>query len=366
MSLLSAMCNLAVLGRPRDQPGPFDPGQVKKILVVRNDNIGDVICTTPALDALRQAFPQATIAAVVCTLAEEALSGHRALDRLWAYPKAKHKQQGPLASLLRLGRVLLDLRRERFDLAIAPRASFSTSQGWIVYASRARWRLGPRAQGKRARWGFYYNLPADPPGPDLHEVERCFHLLSHIQVDSGDKRLYLKVPEAAADKARAFLAAHGLDQQPGPLVVNITRWAYRPDRFWPAERYRALVEELAARPGGLVVTHAPADRQWVAGLLEGLAVPVFWSVSLKEFAALLARGRALVTAEGGPMHLAAALGLPLVVLWGKTPRKVWHPWGVAHRIVGHGGPVDTIAPGQVLMALDDLLSKPPRPPAGVD
>ncbi|MFH1033191.1 MAG: glycosyltransferase family 9 protein [Pseudomonadota bacterium] len=358
MSLLSALYNLVVLGRLKDDPGSFDPARVKKILVVRNDNIGDVICTTPALDALRQAFPQAFIAAVVCTLAEEALSGHRALDHLWAYPKAKHKQHGPLASLARLGRVLLEVRRERFDLAIAPRASFSSSQGWIVYASRARWRLGPQAQGRKARWGFYYNLPARPPGPDLHEVERCFHLLSHIQVDSVDKRLYLKVPEAAAGQAQTFLAAHGLDHGPGPLVVNITRWAYRPDRLWPAERYRALVEQLAGRPGGVVVTHAPADKEWVVGLLEGLEVPVYFSPSLKEFAALLERGRALITAEGGPMHLAAALDRPLVVLWGKTPRKVWHPWGVAHRIVGDGGPVSAIETAQVLTALDDLLAGP--------
>ncbi len=361
MSLLSSIYNMLVLGRLRDDPGPFDPAQVRKILVVRNDNIGDVICTTPALDALRQAFPHAKIAAVVCTLAEEALSGHRALDRLWAYPKAKHRQFGPLASLARLGRVLREIRRERFDLAIAPRASFSSSQGWIVYASRARWRLGPRAEGKRKRWGFYYNLPSEPPGPDLHEVERCFHLLSHIRVDSVDKRLYLKVPEAAAGQAQAFLAAHGLDREPGPLVVNITRWAYRPDRLWPAECYRALVEELARRPGGVVVTHAPADQEWVSGLLAGLKVPVYWSASLKEFAALLARGRALVTAEGGPMHLAAALGRPLVVLWGQTPQKVWHPWGVAHRIVGGGGPVSDISPGQVLAALDDLLASQARP-----
>ncbi|CAO0823268.1 Glycosyltransferase family 9 protein [Desulfarculales bacterium] len=359
MSLLVTLYNLAVLGRLREDPGPFDPVQVRKILVVRNDNIGDVICTTPALDALRQAFPRAEIAAVVCTLAQEALSGHRALDRLWTYPKAKHRQHGLLRSLVRLGRVLLEVRQERFDLVIAPRASFSTSQGWIAYASRARWRLGLRVLGKRSRWGFFYNLTAAPPGPDLHEVERCFHLLNHIRVDSGDKRLYLKVPEAAAGRAQSFLAAHGLDDQPGPLVVNITRWAYRPDRLWPAERYRVLVEELAARPGGVVVTHAPADRQWVSGLLDGLKVPVYRSASLQEFAALLARGRALITAEGGPMHLAAALGRPLVVMWGHTPQKVWYPWRVAHIIVGGGAPVSAISPGQVLAALDDLLASLP-------
>ncbi len=372
MSLLSALYNLAVLGRPGDDPGPFDPAQVRKILVVRNDNIGDVVCTGPALDALRLAFPQAFIAAVVCTLAEGAISGHRALDQVWAYPKAKHRQAGPLRSLLLLGRVIRRARRERFDLVVAFRSSFSTSQGWIAYASAGRWRLGPEARGKRARWGFYFNLPAVWPPAGLHEVERCFHLLSHIRVDSLDKRLYLKVPEPAAAGAGAFLAERGLEREPGPVVVNITRWAYRPDRLWPAERYRALVAELAVRPGGVVVTHAPADRDWVAGLLAGLepAPAVYCSASLKEFSAMLARGRVVVTAEGGPMHLAAAVGRPLVVLWGKdTPQEVWRPWGAAHRIVGGRGPVADISLEEVLAALEDLsgaeaVEGSPGDPAG--
>ncbi|MFH1058308.1 MAG: glycosyltransferase family 9 protein [Pseudomonadota bacterium] len=357
MSLLAAAYNLAVLGRAKDAPGPFDPARVKKILVVRNDNSGDVVCTTPALDALRRAFPDAYIAAVVCTLAEEAISGHRALDQVWAYPKAKHKQHGPLESLMRLGRVIREIRAKKFDLAIAFRSSFSTSQGWLAYASAARWRLGPEARGKRARWGFYYNLPAAWPGAGLHEVERCFHLLQYLRVDSPDKRLYLEVPAAAAAQAAAFLAQNGLAPGARPTLVNITRWAYRPDRMWPEDRYRALVAALMARPGGVVVTHAPADRDWVAGILTGLepAPPVFWAKSLKEFAAMLQAGRALVTCEGGPMHLAAAVGTPQVVLWSQnTPIEVWHPWSKAHTILGGRGPVEAIALDEVLAALADL------------
>ncbi len=364
VSLLSCAYNLAVLGRLRDLPGPYDPARVRKILVVRNDNIGDVICTTPMLDALRAAFPRAFIAALVCTLAEEALSGHRALDRLYVYPKAKHGHYGKLESLKRLGAVLREIRREGFDLVLAPRAQFSSSQGWLVYASRGRWRLGPRAEGKRKRWGFYYNMPVPPPPRDMHEVERCFQLLRHIRVDSPDKRLYLKVPAHAAAKAADFLRAHGLEQAPGPLVLNITRWAYRPGRNWPDERYRELVQALAQRPEGLVVTHAPGDREWVAGILEGVepAPPTFWSRSLKEFCGLVARSRVFITPEGGPMHLGAALGRPLVVIWARASRAVWTPWGVPSRLVGGEGPASEVSAARVLAALEDILQE--LPPSG--
>jgi ADP-heptose:LPS heptosyltransferase len=82
---------------------------------------------------------------------------------------------------------------------------------------------------------------------------------------------------------------------------------------------------------------------------------VYWSKSLKEFAAMLQAGRALVTCEGGPMHIAAAVGTPQVVLWGQdTPIEVWHPWGVAHTILGGRGPVESIGLAEVLAALESL------------
>ncbi len=356
MNLIEAIYRPLVLNRWRDDPGAFDPSAVEKILVVRNDNIGDVICTTPALDALRRAFPRARIDALVCTLTEQAISGHRALDRLYVYPKAKHRQAGPLESWLRLARALKDIRSQNYDLVVSFRVDFSTSQGWLAYASRGRWRLGAAARGKRRRWGFFYNLPVDKPPKGLHEVERCFHLLRHIQVDSPDKRLYLEVPPAARLRAEDFLRAQGLDPARPPLVVNITRWAYRPDRRWPEERYRGLVAALLERGQPLVVTCAPADKAWVSQVLEGLspAPALFCSPSLKEFAAMLGLARLVVTAEGGPMHLAAAVGAPLVALWGGNAPEVWRPWGVAHTIVGGLGPVAKVSLEQMLQAVLDM------------
>lgn len=356
MAFLPSIFNLGVRGRLRDAPGPFDPAVVQKILVVRNDNIGDVLCTTPALDALRAAFPQAYLAALVCSLSQEAIEGHRALDELFVYPKAKHRQHGVLESHRRLLAMLGRIRRHRFDLAIAFRDSFSSSQAWLTYASGARWRLGPRAQGAKQRWGFFYNLAADWPPADSHEVLRCFHLLGHIGLDSPPKRLYLKIPAPSRAKAAAFLAKWGLDSERGPMVLNITRWTYRPECLWPGEKYRRLAQILARRPGGLVVTHAPGDRRWVEQILDGLhpAVPTFWSHSLKDFAACLARARAVISAEGGPMHFVAAVNKPLVVMWSSTPLSVWKPWGIPCEVLGATGAIEGISVQEVLAALDRL------------
>ncbi len=163
--------------------------------------------------------------------------------------------------------------------------------------------------------------------------------------------------------ASAFLAERGLAGREDLVVVNLARWAYRTDRAWPGERYRELVGRLMAAGRPVVVTHAPAEAAWAGEALAGLvpAPPRFCSPRLKEFAAVASRARVFVTAEGGPMHLAAAVGAPLVVLWGRTPRAVWHPWGVPYRMVGDGGPVAGITPDQVLAALAELAAEPAAP-----
>ena len=356
MSLRSKATELFWHQRWEKDPGPFDAGQVKKILVVRNDNIGDVICTTPALDALRNAFPKAHIAALVCTLARDAIEGHRALDALYVYPKAKHKVHGLVRSHVMLAGILSKLKKERFDLALALRFSFSGSQAWLAYASGARWRVGPMAKGKRAGMGFYYNLPCEHPPADMHEVRRCFHYLKKISVDTEPKSLYLKVPGWAMQKAQGFLAENGLRADKPPVVVNITRWAYAPDRLWPEERWPELLTGLQKHGMPLVVTHAPADAAWVAGLLSGVnpAPPVFCSQSLKEFGAMVSLGRPFVTIDGGPMHIAAAVGASEVVLWGRTPLEVWKPWGVKSRNLRSGGHVSHIQVDEVLAAVKEL------------
>ncbi|KIX12922.1 glycosyltransferase family 9 protein [Dethiosulfatarculus sandiegensis] len=359
MSFLSGLYNLLVLGGPKDQPGGFDPSAVKKILVVRNDNIGDVICTTPALDALRKAFPNAHIAALVCTLAEEAIKGHRALDELYVYPKAKHKKYGKIESLLRLARVQSLIRKQKYDLAISFRSSFSSSQAWLNYASKARWRVGPEARGKRKKWGFYYNIPVDWPPEGMHEVKRCFYMLKALGLDMEPGELFVAIPPLSGEKVETFLEKQGFDKAVEPVIVNITRWAYRPDRLWPSENYRDLVQQLISRGEKVVVTHAPADGEWVRELLAGIEpVPlVYWSRSLKEFTAMIKRASVFITAEGGPMHLAASVGTPQVILWGRTKTDVWSPWQAPYSIVVNGGNVSDIRLDQVLNALESLAPK---------
>jgi ADP-heptose:LPS heptosyltransferase len=352
VKLLAALYNVIFQGRLSDNPGPFDPAQVKKILVVRNDNIGDVICSTPAIVSLRKLFPAARIAALVCTLSQDVLQQHPMLDDLYVYPKAKHRYRGygRLKSWWILGQTLRAIRRENFDLALSLRSDFSPSLAWLVYASRARWKAGPKA--KRGRMGFFYNTPLPWPKTAGHEAQRVLALLAALGLAPEEEKLCIALPRAADDRARRFIREHEVGAN--PVVVNVGYWPYTPARNWMAENYCELLCFLHQAPLPLVVTHGPGQADWVKeNILQRLsfAVPVFYSGHLLDLAALLAHSRLCVTVDGGPMHVAAAAATRLLAFIEAKASPRWYPWKVEHSLIHYENNVNEISPGQVRAAL---------------
>ena len=158
----------------------------QKILLVRNDNIGDVICTTPCFELLRQRFPNAYIALLVCSLTYEIVKSNPFIDRVFVYDKAKHIKKNRFLAWFNQWRVLRGIRQENFDLAINLRPDFSPSAARIVWATGAKCRAGtPPVLKKHQKWKFLYNyfLPFSP-NRDMHEVERTSYLLSALGISS--------------------------------------------------------------------------------------------------------------------------------------------------------------------------------------
>ena len=349
MNWLAGIYNIIFLGHLRDRPGPFDAGRVKKILVVRNDNIGDVICSTPALVSLRQAFPKARLAALVCTLAREVMREHPMLDELYVYPKAKHRYKGygKLRSWYELWKTLRAVKKEKFDLAICLRSDFSTSAAWLVYASDARWKAG--AGGQNSPMSFFYNTRLTPPNHGQHEVKRTYELLRNLGLKLNEEKLCIALPETSKRKARDFIEKNCYGAT--PLVVNLGYWPYEPARNWSSANYHNLLKELKKIYGSLVVTHGPGQEEWVRErILQDLdfAPAVFYSDNLLDLAALYASSALVVSVDGGPMHVAAAAGAAMVCLSSPAQKAFWHPWQVPHNIIEFKDNVNEITVEAVL------------------
>ena len=296
---------------------PHSP-RTPRILIIRRDNIGDLACTTPLIAALRMRLPRAWLGALVTTYNAEVLARNPALDEIFIYEKLKHRSAGLFSHLrTRLGQ-LSRLRRQQLDCVLVPAPSPQSLK---------------LAQGLKP--GQVIAAPTTFPAA-MHEVERVFALGKSLGVAGtpGSLNIY---PDA---QARTDLVQRiGTD----PFVaIHIS--ARRPAQRWPLERYAALAARLSGR-GKVMLLWAPGSKdnprhpgddeaaRQVADMASNPAVVPVATPDLKTLIAALSLAGRVVCPDGGAMHLAAALGKPVVALFGDSPVNRWRPWGVPHRVV---------------------------------
>jgi heptosyltransferase-3 len=326
-------------------------GEPKRILVVRTDNVGDVLCSTPAIRALRRAFPGAYIAALVVQRSQDAITGNPDLDEVFTYEKAKHRpDRNRFVSLYRQFQIERMLRRAKFDLAIGMRSSFSWSEAWVVYFTGAKIRLGYEPGPKDRRFAFFYNLRVPLP-PEGHEVEKALHLLAAMGVSPGDTRLTVAIPEEDRKIVDSFLREKGID--PLRLVGFHLSGRIQANR-WSPEKFASLAVRLHREDEqSIVLTWGPGDERQAEKIrdLAGKGVYAFPTPHFKRLGALQERCRVFLSPDGGPMHFAVAVGTPTIGLFGKTDPRMWGPWGDTHLALRRGAQADLISVDEVYQAM---------------
>lgn len=330
--------------------------KIKRILVVRSDNLGDVICTTPAIEALRRSFPDAYIAALVADYTREALVGNPFLDKVYSYEKAKHSSSGKLTAWWRQWKVLREIRRDGFDLALGIRSLFTKSHAWLVYMSGATYRVGHRPVNPSWPSRKYFNIYVDDEVGELHEVERSLNVVRAIGVDIEDKRLCLPVGDDELKSVDGFLEDEGLA---GKKLICL-HISTRPEhgRSWPIESYVEVIDEVAKWPDvKLVINWMEKDAGTARQILGKVKVspPVFNPGGLKRFAALIKRSAVLITLEGGAMHIGASQGTPTIAIFGKTSPVVWRPWGENNISLKNNDKASSVSSADVTKACVKLL-----------
>jgi len=331
---------------------------VQKILLIRNDNIGDVICTTPCFEILRKHFPNAYIALLVCSLTYEVVEGNPFLDRIFVYEKAKHVKKNRFLAWFNQWRVLKEIRREKFDLAINLRPDFSPSAARIVWASGARYRLGtPPLLKRHKKWSFFYNGLLPLPESNWHEVERTCFLLSHfIPLKDISLNLHFAVPKASLIQAKDFFKSLNL-----PLHKSIClhlSGRKEANKFWPLCHWAKLYQTFKKYGYNAFFSYAFFDKKDFQDLCHILheTPPNFCSHSLKAFGGIIKYSGLFIGVDSGAMHIAAALKIPCIALFGKASIKRWHPWGVKHICLqARDNQINSILPERVAEAVKQLL-----------
>lgn len=309
---------------------------LQSILVIRRDNIGDLVCTTPVIAALRQHYPKAWIGALVNDYTRTVLDANPDLNEVFSYQKAKHRTDRTVFRIYwqRL-RMLLALRRKRIDCIVLASPGYQASAERLARFIKARQVVGFDTGSGVA------NLVAPPDtGVSMHQVDNAFRVLRPLGIDGPPPPLKL-VPDARKVAACKVM----LPDHPGPVVgVHIS--ARESDRRWPDENFAELIDRLLDdhgasvvltwAPGGRDRRDFPGDDDSARGLAQTrpggrlLAIP---TAGLSDLIASLAVCDYVICSDGGPVHLAAALGKPVVCFFGSERPELWHPWGVPYRLL---------------------------------
>ena len=338
-----------------------------KILVIRRDNIGDLICTTPLFEAIRRRYPDAYLAALVNSYNAPAIQGNPHLNAVFAYTKGKHAAgESVVRAYFDRFKLLWSLRRQRFDYVLLPSSGF---------AKRA---LGlARILAPRHIVGFITEKAWSPAidqaipygdGGLLHETEDMFRLLAPLDVGGPIPGMTV-VPDTALVNLLRQRLPDAVRVGGGPLVaLHIS--ARKEKQRWPVEHFAELARRLHVQygarfllfwsPGDENNPFHPGDDGKAACLLKamvGLPVAPVSTAHLSELMAGLSLCDLAVLSDGGAMHVAAGLGKPIVCFFGNSSGVRWHPWGVRHELLQMPSRnVCDISTSDAFLAVDRLIT----------
>jgi lipopolysaccharide heptosyltransferase III len=300
----------------------------KRLLVIKLKQPGDVLVSTPVIAALKEAWPNCHLTYLVPKGTEDMVAGHPGLDDLMVVDRRAETW----SQALRFAR---DLRRRRFDLVL----ELSGGDRGAIYSwlTGARERLGFARPGMpfwQRRACFTRLLPRPPV--QTHLVDQNLAAVRALGLNPENPRLRFFWDQAVEERTRQWLTSHGL--APGGFVVMHPGAGWR-FKCWTPQGYARVLEALQQDwrlPVILTGTQAAHEQELLAAILQESRVkPINLAgrLSLKELGALIAQARFFFGMDSAPMHLAAAVETPAVVLFGPSGVFNWGPWGQGHLVI---------------------------------
>ena len=312
-------------------PDAIETSVIKRVLVVMLRHHGDVLLTSPVFTVLKRALPDAEIDALVYRETVPMLLNHPSITIVHSVDRSRN--HSIFGRWQKERHLLKALRARRIDLLVLLGRHW---RGWrLSWQLRPRYVVGPDYSDWRWRLALTHAYPDNLPG--RHRVELNLDALRRlgIQPMAGERRLVCIPGSVAEVEIDAICAQYALIPGAFIHVHPGSRWQFK---CWPSERFAALVDRLAGHGERIVVTGAPDEweNQYIsqmAALCQHPFVNLTGRLSLQSLAALTARAKLFIGMDSAPMHIAAAMGTPVVALFGPTKEVEWGPWRTSSVIV---------------------------------
>ena len=364
--------------------------QVRRVLVTKLRHHGDVLLASPVLTALKAAAPHVEIDALVYADTAEMLQDHpdmvqlHCIDRSW-------KKLGLVGQGAAEWALFSQMKARQYDLIIHltehPRGA------WLSRLLKPRYAVAPRVNGRGRFWknSFTHFVSPIMGSGRRHVVEQNLDALRRLGIQPAhDHRALTLVPGTDAD-AHVGVRLQSLGLAPGGFVHlhPPSRWHFK---CWTSEGWAEIIARIRAAGWPVVLTAAPGDKegrlidqiqQALAKRNEAPALSLAGALSLKELGALTGQAKLFAGVDSAPMHIAAAMKTPVVVLFGPSGEGHWGPWGQPregdHQVVTRttqfncrpcgldgcgGGKVSecltSVTPDEVWSAMAPLLAEQPK------
>jgi lipopolysaccharide heptosyltransferase I len=293
-----------------------------RILLIKPSSLGDIVHAFPVVSAIKTQWPGSHITWVVKRQWADLVERAEGIDRIWPIDMT-------VRSWIREGRAL---RAQRFDLAIDLQGLFRSAI--LARFSGAPMRIG-FANGREGSPWFYTRL-VPVPNPDIHAVDRYLSVAAALGASLPQKpRFGFRLPEKDMAAVRELCRRSGFSVDKPWIAMNMgARW---PTKRWPLASFAAVMDRLHETHRAPVVMIGGADEREFTNKLRALTDRPFIDLSgeipLGYLPALLSKATAMITNDSGPMHIAAALGVPVVAIFGPTSAARTGPYGDGHQVL---------------------------------
>jgi lipopolysaccharide heptosyltransferase II len=285
----------------------------RRVLVIQLKRAGDVLVTTPVLAALSEALPQVEIDFLVDKPFASLLEASPHLKNIWIYDRQK-----PWKTAMAIRHAHYDVI---FDFQSSPRSILiGLCSGALV-----------RAGYKVTFWGRFLTHAMKRPNHEISVTEGKMNLVKSVIGGIGKAG----AREIVLTEAEKSWGARHMNVQPkGAAAIGLIPTHRRRSRRWPAESFAQLAKSFVKEGHRVWLFWGPGEEDYVKNIQkqvpESVMIP---KTSLREMAALLAQCRLVVTNDNGPMHLATAVHVPTITLYGPTDPIAWNPGGPLHRLI---------------------------------
>ena len=318
-----------ILMNQRTAPGAGGPPDFKRILIARTDRIGDVLLSTPVIKALRDKYPHSYIAMMVSAYARDIVEGNPYLDKVIIYDKeVLHK------SWLSSFRFAQGLKKNKFDLAVI---LHPTNRVHLVSFLAGI----PKRVGYDRKLGFLLTdrIRHTKQLGEKHELEYNLDLLRYLGIEPQGKNLFMPLKPESEKWVKELFRQEGIREADRLLAIHPA--ASCPSKIWPPERFAQTADKLAQNYGfKILVIAGPKDVKLAEALVKHLRSSVInlaGKTSITQLASLLKRCSLFISNDSGPVHIASAVGTPVISIFGRnqaglSPRR-WGPVGLKDKIL---------------------------------